>query len=362
MFEEYTFEQIMNNMMSRVPNTIDKRQGSVIYNALAPAAVELQNMYINLDVILNEGFANTASREFLIKRAAERGLAPYEATKATVKAQVVPVTAVLPVGARFSLDDLNYIVTGQYYMSDLPVEGQYILECETPGAAANYNLGDLVPIDYIEDLQRAEIVQILTPGEDEEGTDEFRQRYFESFDKQAYGGNITDYRQKTKKINGVGGVKVYPIWNGGGTVKLVIIDSTFSKPSTDLVNQVQTLIDPVQNQGEGLGIAPIGHVVTVEAVGEETINIVSNITLEDGYIWADVEANARQVINDYFLELNTDWENQNNIIVRISQIETHLLNVSGIIDVADTELNELAANYQAQPNNIVLLGSLSSLE
>lgn len=362
MFEEYTFEQIMNNMMTRVPNTIDKRQGSVIYNALAPAAVELQNMYINLDVILNEGFANTASREFLIKRAAERGLAPYEATKATVKAQVVPVTAVLPVGSRFSLDDLNYIVTGQYYNSDIPIQGEYILECETAGAAANYNLGDLTPIDYIEGLQRAEIIEILTPGEDEEGTDEFRQRYFESFDKQAYGGNITDYRQKTKKINGVGGVKVYPIWNGGGTVKLVIIDSTFSKPSTDLVNQVQTLIDPVQNQGEGLGIAPIGHVVTVEAVGEETINIVSNITLEDGYVWADVEANARQVINDYFLELNTDWENQNNIIVRISQIETHLLNVSGIIDIADTELNELAANYQAQPNNIVLLGSLSSLE
>ena len=125
---------------------------------------------------------------------------------------------------------------------------------------------------------------------------------------------------------------------------------------------MQTLIDPVQNQGEGLGIAPIGHVVTVESVGEETINIVSNITLEDGYVWADVEANARQVINDYFLELNTDWENQNNIIVRISQIETRLLNVSGIIDVADTELNDLAANYQAQPNNIVVLGTLESLE
>lgn len=362
MFEEYTYEQIMTNMMNRVPNTIDKRQGSIIYNALAPAAVELQNMYINLDVILNETFADTASREYLIKRAGERGLTPYEATKATVKAQVVPITAVLPVGARFSLEDLNYVVTSQYYNSDIPIQGEYILECETPGAAANYNLGDLIPIDYIEGLQRAEIIQILTPGEDEEGTDEFRQRYFESFDKQAYGGNVTDYRQKTKKINGVGGVKVYPIWNGGGTVKLVIINSSFAKPSADLVNNVQTLIDPVQNQGEGLGIAPIGHVVTVEGVGEETINIVSNITLEDGYVWADVEANARQVINDYFLELNTDWENQNNIIVRISQIETRLLNVSGIIDVADTELNDLAANYQAQPNNIVVLGTLESLE
>ena len=33
MFEEYTFETILNSMMARVPNTLDKRQGSIIYNA-----------------------------------------------------------------------------------------------------------------------------------------------------------------------------------------------------------------------------------------------------------------------------------------------------------------------------------------
>ena len=76
MFEEYTFETILNSMMARVPNTLDKRQGSIIYNALAPIAVELQNMYINLDVILDETFADTASREYLIRRAQERGLSP----------------------------------------------------------------------------------------------------------------------------------------------------------------------------------------------------------------------------------------------------------------------------------------------
>ena len=97
-----------------------------------------------------------------------------------------------------------------------------------------------------------------------------------------------------------------------------------------LINQVQTIIDPIQNSGTGLGIAPIGHVVTVAGVGVEDIDIV----------------------------LNSDWENQNNIIVRISQIETHLLNVSGIIDVADTEINNVAENYQAQANNIVALNSL----
>ena len=31
------YETILNNMLARVPNTLDKRQGSIIYNALAPA-------------------------------------------------------------------------------------------------------------------------------------------------------------------------------------------------------------------------------------------------------------------------------------------------------------------------------------
>ena len=46
MFENYTYEKILNDMLDRVPDSLDKRQGSIIYNALAPAAVELQNMYI----------------------------------------------------------------------------------------------------------------------------------------------------------------------------------------------------------------------------------------------------------------------------------------------------------------------------
>ena len=69
MYEHITFDVILERMMDRVPNNIDKREGSIIYDALAPAAVELAQMYIELDVILNETFADTASREYLIRRA-----------------------------------------------------------------------------------------------------------------------------------------------------------------------------------------------------------------------------------------------------------------------------------------------------
>ena len=77
MYEDVTYELILDRMLDRVlaqnPN-IDTREGSIIYNALAPAAVELQNMYIQLDTILNESFADTQTRDYLIKRCAERGV------------------------------------------------------------------------------------------------------------------------------------------------------------------------------------------------------------------------------------------------------------------------------------------------
>lgn len=43
-------------------------------------------MYLELDVVLNETFADTATMEYLVRRAAERGLTPYPATYAELKA------------------------------------------------------------------------------------------------------------------------------------------------------------------------------------------------------------------------------------------------------------------------------------
>ena len=86
-YENITYESILQRMLDRVPNNMDKREGSIIYDALAPAAVELQLMYIEFDTILNETFADTAQRDYLVRRAAERGITPYEATNTILKGE-----------------------------------------------------------------------------------------------------------------------------------------------------------------------------------------------------------------------------------------------------------------------------------
>jgi uncharacterized phage protein gp47/JayE len=156
-------------------------------------------------------------------------------------------------------------------------------------------------------------------------------------------------------------VKVYPVWNGGGTVKVVIIDSSYNTPSEALIDAVQTAVDPEGNQGEGLGLAPIGHVVTVAGVTEATVDIETNITFQSGYTWPDVQAEVEAVINEYFAELRSGWEDAESLVVRISQIETRVLNVAGILDIQNTKINTLLQNLVLDADDIPVLGTVTAI-
>ncbi|MCQ2599677.1 MAG: baseplate J/gp47 family protein [Alphaproteobacteria bacterium] len=351
MYESLTADALLARMMARVPDSIDKREGSIIYDALMPAAIELKKLYIELDVVMNETFADTATRTYLIKRAAERGLVPYVATAAIVEAHF---NIDVPIGSRFNLNSLNYIVTNRVR------SGVYQMTCETLGSAANNNIGSLIPIEYIEGLQTAEITEVLILGEDEESTEHFRQRYFDSFHTIAYGGNKSDYKTKVAEIAGVGGVKVYSgaEWNGGGTVKVVITDYEYGVPSDELVDRVQSIIDPIVNSGDGVGVAPIGHFVTIKGANSETIDISCNVVFGNGYSWNRCLEEIRATINEYFTQLNANWQNQEKIIVRIAQIESHILGVDGVLDISDTTLNGSDHNAILDKDSILVLGEV----
>lgn len=402
MYEAQTYEVILSRMLQKalsVNSNLDTREGSLVWLGNAPAAVELQNLYIALDTVLNETFADTASRPYLIQRAGERGLSPQPASPAILQMVITPTTLFLPLNTRFSIGKLNY------YVSADRGNGNYELTCETAGEAGNNYTGTVIPIEYVDGLQTCTITSILVPGEDEEDTEVFRQRYFNSLNAQAFGGNRIDYIEKVNAIPGVGGVKVYRAWNSdfspaemippegtsewisglsdvpeavkrwldavfyaaqnnkltvGGTVKLVVIDSTFAKPSEPLVELVQTTIDPLQNAGEGVGIAPIGHVVKVCGVENEIVNLSFTLTYQPEWSWEDVKTYVENTIKAYFTELAQTWADQEQpLVVRVSQIESRLLAVSGILDIVDTQINGTSANYELTLDHIPVLGTIT---
>ncbi|MCM1055224.1 MAG: baseplate J/gp47 family protein [Bacteroides sp.] len=397
MFEGISYEEILDRMMSRVSNKLDKREGSVIWDAHSPAALEIMALYIELERVLNESFGDTASREFLIRRCGERGITPYPASRAAARGEFTPKNVDIE-GKRFNIGELNFIAAEKL------AEGEYKMECEQEGSIRNHCLGRLTPIDYVSGLQTAELTELLIPGEDEEDTEKLRQRYFESFEEKAFGGNVKDYVSKTDAIAGVGQTKVTRVWNGdikpselipseetekwykgiadalpeepkkwldavfkaakekkltvGGTVLVTVLGSDFGEASEELVKKVQEELDPELCGGEGLGLAPIGHVVTVRSAEAVPVNISAKIAFETGYSLENLREALENAAEEYFSELRKGWESSSALVVRISQIETRLLAVKGVLDIGGTRLNGEEENLILGELQIPVLGGV----
>ncbi len=361
MYENQTVDTIQKRMLGNVPTDVDQREGSIIYDSVRPSAIEFMMLYTALDFFLTNTFGDTADREYLIERAKERGLTPKEATKAKVKGVFTPSLIDVPIGSVFSYDDLNYEVIQKLS------QGVYILQCETAGVIGNKPSGKLIPNTYIIGLETAEMTEVTVPGEDDEDTEVFRARYLASFDSQAYGGNITDYKEKVGAISGVGGLKVYPVWDGGGSVKIVFMTSEAKPPTSEFITEVQTALDPVKNQGLGVGIAPIGHTVTVCGASDSSINITLKVSTASSL--DDYKEAIQAIIDDYFEELNRTWPDtakyttneiyNNGLVVRISQIESRILELDGVDDISHTKLNGVEENLTLGLDELAVRGEIT---
>ncbi|MFD2329111.1 baseplate J/gp47 family protein [Cohnella sp. GCM10020058] len=358
MYEAQTFGAILQRMLNRIPDTMDKREGSIIYDALAPAAAELAELYAELDINYSLSFVDTTTGDYLTRRAAEHGTVRKLSSAAErlglfYGAGDVPLD--VPVGTRFSISGVNYTATRRISA------GNYELTCETAGTIGNQFFGPLLPIDYVEGLARAELADVRIPGADQETDESLRARFLAEINAQPFGGNVGDYLEKIGGLNGVGGVKVFPAWAGGGTVKATILDSDFNAPSAALVDEVQTIVDPETNNGRGIGFAPIGHSVTVMGAMPVTVNVTTTLTLRSGFTIGQVRANIEAAVEEYLLTLRRSWAGVPEIVVRIAPMEARMLSVDGIADVTGTKLNGAAANVVLTGEQIPRRGTVTLL-
>ena len=361
--EQYTYKYLMSQALSFVDDSLDKREGSIIYDALAPACYVLAGYYMQLYQVVKNSFAVTATGEWLDQRVKESGITRREATAAVKRADFTDdagQAAVVRIGTRWSTvsstNPITYRVTAQYEQNGSPVAGAYELTCETLGTIGQEYTGPIIPVDFVKGVAAATMSTTLIPGRDAETDDELRERYFEEMSAKAFGGNISDYRNKTREIIGVGDLQIYPVWNGGGTVKLSIVDTAFRAASDEFVQEVQNLIDPVNAsgvQGDGLGIAPIDHKVTVVAPEEVTVNITASIVLQVPYEVGQVQPAVEQAIEAYMVELRHDWATPNEfneyaLSVYASRITAAIVGVPGISNVTNVRLNGTAADITLQ--------------
>ena len=67
---------------------------------------------------------------------------------------------------------------------------------------------------------------------------------------------------------------------------------------------------------------------------------------------------VESAVKTYFAELAKVWADSATTVVRISQIETHLLALDCVVDVEDTTINGSVKNIEMAADEIPRLGSI----
>lgn len=335
----YSYDEIMKRMLKNVPNTIDKRQGSIIYDAIAPCAAELAQMYINLEIWKEQTYLLTATGINLDNKGADYVIGRKQATYAqriciTIDTNGNQIN--IPLNSRFSVPNVKGDIT--YYVKEYINPGECILVCEQAGIVGNSYVGAVLPLFAINNLAESKIVGTLIPGQNVETDEDYRQRILARLNQKAFGGNIADYKETVSKIDGVGTLKVFPVWNGGGTVLLSILDIEYKPISPEFIDIIKNIVDPIEYTGQGVGTAPIGHIVTVKTPDTKLINIEAKLTL-DGITAGQVQTDIEKNIEDYLLNLRKQWANNTTTVVYISRIIETIFKTRGIINVSNVKLN-----------------------
>lgn len=332
MYEDMTFEGIQDKMLSRIRNDIDKREGSIIWDAVGPVAYYIAQMYFQLENYLDLIYPDTSAASYLDRCCLAYGLSRKQATKAVRK---ITASGALSVGSRWQYQDTSYTVTSQ---AD---DGTYTAECEQAGNTGNIYFGELQPLDY--GSGEAVLGEVLSAGTDEESDDSLRERLLNKIRCPSTSGNANDYYNWAMECAGVGAARVFPLADGPGTVRVVIVDSAMGAAGKALTDAVKQHTD---------GLRPIGATVSVVSAAEMNVNISAKVRLNGSGLGA-VQNAFRDAVTAYFRQSAFSAA-----YVSPARIGSLLLGVAGVDDYAGLCLNGAAENVTVGPEEVAVTGTV----
>lgn len=335
-------------MLDTISDDFDKRETSIIYQAVAMVVPELMLLQSDIELMEEEAFPDSCNYNSLVRFSGLRNIHPRQATRGVVIAEF---SKDIEIGARFNCEERNYEVLEKINTN------KYKLIAEETGHIES--IGDLTPINDMPDLRTAKITSVYLDGREEESLESLRKRYMESLDYQAFGGNRADYIEKVTSVDGVGACKVFrrskATSSEVGKITIVIVDTTYKNASRELIKNVANILAPTED-GEGAGLAPIGHKITVVGAEKQTVNVKTRITVERDI--DNITRDLTKAVEEYLHELRTGFGSDEATVVRISAIENKILGIKGVIDVSNTTINGVEKNLTIEDKSIPVIGEV----
>ena len=347
---EVTPESVKAELVSRIAASgldVDTREGSYTDLIYSEAAYQIYKAWQQFQVLLAAAVPGENSGPYLDYFAKQYGMTRTPAAVAHVTLTFTGEDgAVIPAGT------VCLTASGLRFITDqaaVVAEGTASAPATAELAGANYNVAAGTVTRFLVTIPGVTDVTNQAPGEggaDQESDAAFYARIHTKLSKPVASGNAYYYEQLARETPGVGQAKTIPLWDGPGTVKVVVASEDKQPVDELVVTQAQQIMD------EG---RIIGADVTVVSAQALEITVSATCTLEGGVQPVAVETELSGRLEEMFAAMDFGADEP----VRYNQVALRLLSCQGVADYADLKVNGVAANVVKTVEQVPVLGTVT---
>lgn len=341
--------EIHNRMLTKTSDEFDKSDGSFIYDATKPPAIELAYLQEQIEKVESKldimNLKDDELKRFVYTRT---GITRKIATYATSILKIVGA-----VGTKINEGDLASTPSGMLYefIESATIDSTGTINvnviCQSPGAAGNTPVDTItmlpITIDGIVSITNS---SSITNGYDAETDEELRERYFDKLQRPGKAGNKYHFEEWAKSVNDVGDARCVPRYNGPLSVKVVLIDRNGLPASPELVATTRTLIDSEM----AFGVEDLA-VVGATAV---PINITATIrylsSADEVTVVANIKANIKAYLKELAFKVNR---------VSYAKIGATIIETEGVADYENLLVNGATANVEILDDQVAIVGGVN---
>ncbi len=360
--ENYEAEEIQERMMGNAPADLSTMQGDFLYDFTMPTAIEIAEL-VQFSVMRTVmiAFPEFAWDEWLDLHGAQAGVTRKEAVSATgyvkvtgEEGTVLDSETVFCVPATDDSEDIGFLIDEETTIGESGIVVVGITAVEA-GANGNVAADTIVimesPIEGIESITNE---AATSGGIDEEDDEDYYERIHAAFASSLYYiGNDTDFKRWALEINGIGDCIVVPVWNGPGTVKLVLVDSNGQPASDELVDAVYDHIVSPEDRSQRLLPTACADLTCVPATSRVVDYVCTDMVLDGTKTLEEIQAAFEEAVLAVYSSAKTIG------VLRYNSVRPLISSLEGVSDFDDFQMDGDYENIVVTEEEYPVTGTLN---
>lgn len=344
LFEDVTPETILQRMLSRMDTDLQTREGSYAYDQAAPIALEIWRLLMTLDELIEAFYVTPQSGDYLDAHAKLFALIRRTGSRATATLTMAGRDGtVVPAGTVFYAGNLAYELIADAVIQDGTAEG--IVQATQVGQVYNVAAGTINQVLRSVPGLLSFSNCAAEGGSDPESDEALFERLDEKRKRPPTSGNPAHYKEWALSVDGVGVVRVTPLWMGPGTVLVLIAGHDRHPVDSAIVSACTAYIETQR---------PVGASVTVRSAKAVEVDVSAHVILESGASLAEVTRAYSSKLDEYLAGLAMEA-----FTVYSTRVGAILLSIDGVMDYKDLTINGSEGNLELDSDGVPVLGEVS---